>query len=101
VATDVGVQRPEVEVGVLLVHGVGALSSGTPGPGRGRAAGGGKAEEAAAQGGRSRPSHAALGSRLCCRRAENWIFATLKQLVFVNLPFLRWVRGIKLSYTSI
>lgn len=63
VGTDVGVQRPEVEVGVLLVHGVGALRSGTPGPGRGRAAGGGEPEEAAAQGGRSRPSHAALGSR--------------------------------------
>jgi len=65
VATDVGVQRPEVEVGVLLVHGVGALRSGTPSPGRGRAAGGGEAEEAAAQGGRSRPSHAALGSLGC------------------------------------
>ena len=65
VETDVGVQRPEVEVGVLLVHGVGALRSGTPSPGRGRAAGGGEAEEAAAQGGRSRPSHAALGSLGC------------------------------------
>jgi hypothetical protein len=64
VTTDVGVQRPEVEVGVLLVHGVWALRSGTPGPGRERAAGGGEVEQAPAHCGRSCPSHAALGSRL-------------------------------------
>jgi hypothetical protein len=61
VTTDVGVQRPEVEVGVLLVHGVWALRSGTTGPGRERAAGGGEAEEAPAHCGRSRPSHTAHG----------------------------------------
>lgn len=98
VGTDVGVQRPEVEVGVLLVHGVGALRSGTPGPGRGRAAGGGEPEEAAAQGGRSRPSHAALGSRRLlllpppCRRVD---ICHTQQWDFVNLPFFKMGTGHK------
>ena len=58
-----GVERPEVEVGVLYVHRVGAARSRgrrAPGQGRGRAAGGGEADEAAAQGAGSRPSHTAL-----------------------------------------
>jgi len=58
-----GVERPEVEVGVLRVHRVGAVRSRgrrAPGPGRGRAPGGGEADEAAAQGAGSRPSHTAL-----------------------------------------
>jgi len=63
-----GVERPEVEVGVLYVHRVGAARSRgrrAPGQGRGRAAGGGEADEAAAQGAGSRPSHTAL--RPCSR----------------------------------
>jgi hypothetical protein len=99
VATDVGVQRPEVEVGVLLVHGVGALRSGTPSPRRGRAAGGGKAEEAAAQGGRSHPSHAALGSlgwRPAAAAVQEIGYLPYSTMFFlVNLPFLRWAAGIK------
>lgn len=63
VMAPVGVQRPEVKVGVLLVHRVGALRSGAPGPGGGSAAGGGETDETTAQGSRGRPSHAALQSR--------------------------------------
>jgi hypothetical protein len=63
-----------------------------PGPGRGRAAGGGEADEAAAEGACGRPSHAALRPWLSAAAAaacwsstqEEWVFMFIRKVVNVN-----------------
>jgi len=91
-----GVERPEVEVGIFHVDCVGAVRSRgrrAPGPRRGRAPGGGEADEAAAQGACGRPSHAALrrpwlSAAAACRSStqEEWVLMFIRKVV--NMIFL-------------
>ena len=59
---DIGVEGPEVEVGVLSVNRAGAPLGGAQGPAWSAAAGMGGADDAAAQGGRGRPGHSVVRS---------------------------------------
>jgi hypothetical protein len=79
--TDIGVEGPEVEVGVLSVHRVGAPRGGAQGLAWSVAADRGGAEEAAAQGGRGRPGHS--GFRF--RYGHGAAFSTLKPVEGVIL----------------
>jgi hypothetical protein len=62
---DVGVEGPEVEVGVLSVHRVSAPRGGAQGPAWSVAADRDGADEAAAQKDRGRPGHSGFRFRSC------------------------------------